>query len=249
MRAVHPVTAITAAALFATPVFAGPDDSPHISVAATASVQTPPDRATIEYAVRGEGATSDMAIAALVATRQRIEDTVAILAQPISIHTGKVTIQEVRDSRCKSDDDSPHLASGACSIVGYTALITATIDTGAVAQVGTMVGLLGRGGAINPRVEDFALSRPHDAERKALAAALANARRKAEAVAEGSGVRLGRLLSVSTDPDRSDAQDIVVTASRRSASPGIAGAPIIVELTPSPVETRARVSVVYAITP
>lgn len=230
MRAV-----LIATSLLATPALAAPDDTPRIIVAGTGSIRTPPDRATIEYSVRGEGPTSDAAVTALVASRQRIESGLGALAQPTSIHAGKVMIQEVRDPRCKSDDDGPRLTSDTCAIVGYTAQIATTIETGAVAQAGTVVGLLGRGGAINPHIEDFALSHPHDAEGLALAAALADARRKAKSVAEGAGVHLGKLLSVSTDPDRSDAQDIVVTASRRLAPPAIVAPPIVVEVTPSPV--------------
>ncbi|MGI4730217.1 MAG: SIMPL domain-containing protein [Janthinobacterium lividum] len=242
--------AIAAVVLLATPAIAlaADEPTPRIIVAGTGSVQTPPDRATVGYTVRGEGATSDAAVAALVESRQRIEAGLGALARPVTIHAGKVAIRAVHDPRCKTDDDdAPRLTSGTCAIVGYTAQIGSTLETGAVAQVGTVVGVLGRGGAIDPHVEDFALSHPRDAERQALAVALADARRKAEAVAQGSGVRLGRLLTVSTDPDRSDAQDVVVTGNRVPAPPVVSPPPIVVDVAPAPVETQARVSVTYAI--
>ncbi|MDB5712018.1 MAG: hypothetical protein JWL96_4088 [Sphingomonas bacterium] len=48
----------------ATPAFAAPGDAPpRITVGGSGQVFTPPDLATIGYTVRGEGATSDAAVA------------------------------------------------------------------------------------------------------------------------------------------------------------------------------------------
>ena len=65
------IPALAVASLaFTNPATAQSVEPPRISVVGTGTVKTGPDRATIEYGVRGEGTTSDAAIGALVACKQ-----------------------------------------------------------------------------------------------------------------------------------------------------------------------------------
>lgn len=244
---------VIAGILLATPAFAAPDDTPRISVSATASVQTPPDRATIAYTVHGEGASSDEAVASMVGKRERIDAGLASLHIAVEAGTSRVAVTEGRGPDCRQNYGTARLSTGACAIQGYAADLTVSLRTAAVMKVGTMVGLLGRLGATDPRLESFSLAAPGEAQRRAIAAALADARAKAEAVAQGTGVKLGALISASNG---SGYQDIVVTASRAVAPPPPppvlsvpVAPPIGVALTPQPIQTQAQVTVVYAIAP
>lgn len=242
------------ATLAAGPALAADDPSPRIVVSGTASVNTPPDRAILEYGLHGEGATTDEAVAALAAKRKAVEAGLAAMAAQISPRATQIAIAEVRGSQCgRQSYGAPRLAVGDCAIVGYAADLSMEVRTSAVKEAGTIVGLIGRLGGTNPRLARFALSDDGAPQARALAAALAQARRQAEAIAAGAKVALGRLLSVSNAGYgmQPSGEDIIVTASAVAPPPPPPPAPppIEVTLTPRPIETQARVTVVYAIGP
>ena len=225
---------------------AADDPLPRITVSGSGRAMTPPDIATIEYGVRGEGASSDAAVAAMVARRKGIDAGLAALV-PVAPTASQVAVVEVRGSACQRSYGSARLSTGDCAIVGYIATLTMRLRTSAVKQAGTIVGLLGRLEASEPRLTGFALADPQAVQRKAIAAALVDARRRAEAIAAGTGVALGRLVAASTG-GYAAAEDIVVTAQRVAAPLALRSPPpIAVDLTPQPVETQAQVSVVYEI--
>lgn len=227
-----------------------PDAPPRIIVAGTGVASTPPDRATVEYSVRGEGATSDAAVTALVEKRRAIDGGVAGLRVPVQSGASRVSVSEVRSPDCRQGYNAPQLSTGPCAVLGYTAELQVTVRTPATRQAGTMVGLLGRLGATNPRIESFDLADPHAAQGQAIAAALADARAKAQAMAQGAGVRLGPLLSASNGGGGYQPEgEIIVTGARLPAPPAPPPPPppIAVELTPQPITTRATVTVAYEI--
>lgn len=230
---------------------AADDPSPRIVVGGNGDVLTPPDLATIEYRVVGEGVTSDAAVAAMVAKRTRIAAGLASLDPRLQSRASEVSVAEVRSPDCRRQYGQPQLSTGACAITGYVASLQMSIRTGAVKEAGTAVGLIGRFEGSDPRVNGFELADSSAAQRRSIAAALADARAKAQAVAASSGVVLGRILSVSTtgyggvQPD-----DVIVTASRAAPPappPPPPPPPIAVDLTPRPIPTHAQVTVVYAI--
>lgn len=245
--------ALLAAAALAQSAPAADDPGPRIVVSGVATVQTAPDRATIAYTVHGEGASSDEAVAAMVGKRERIDAGLAALRVAVEAGASRVAVTEGRGPDCRQTYGSARLSTGACAIRGYAADLTVTLRTAAVKEVGTMVGLLGRLGASDPRLDGFALAAPGEAQRRAIAAAIVDARAKAEAVAAGTGVRLGRMISASTTGY--GYQDIVVTASRVAPPPpppppsAPMAPPIGVPLAPQPITTQAQVSIVYAVGP
>lgn len=226
---------------------AADEPAPRITVTGSGRATTPPDLATIEYRVIGEGATSDGAVAALVAARKATDAGLASLGQPAP-GAREVSVNEVRDKDCPRYGP-PQLSSGACAVTGYVASVTMTLRTGAVGKAGTVVGLLGRLGARDPHVTDFALAEPGAAQRRAIAAALVDAKARAEAIAAGAGVSLGRLVSASTGGYAGG--DVVVTGSHLRVEPPPPPPPppppIAVDLTPRPIETQAQVTVAYEI--
>jgi len=242
--------AFTAALIGAAQVVASPGTEPsQIVVQGSGSVKTPPNIATVSYDVRGEGATSDAAISAMVATSGAVEKALRSLDAGIDIHSDSVRIQAVRPKDCEEPDydgDSVHLKTGECAIKGYVAVQDYTAVTTHIRDAGTMVGFAGRRGAYNPKIESFGLSDSRAAKNAAIAAAMTDAVAKGDAIAAATAARRGAIISVSLDGAREQMMSIVVTGSRNRPS-AERDDPIQVSVEPSPVETSAQVTVSYAI--
>ena len=220
-----------------------------IVVEGNGAVLTPPDLANIEFTVRGEGHSSDDAVAALVATHKAIEAAVLVAAPASELRDGKLKVLVVRGSDCKAgDDDAPRLFIGPCAISGYIAELPETLVMSAVKDAGTVAGLIGRLKGENARVTGYALSQPAAASRSTLTKAIANARATAETMAQAGSVKLGRIYSISNSYENSGADEIVVTSQRQVPALAVIMPPaIIVSLKPEPIETTARVVVTYEI--
>jgi uncharacterized protein YggE len=228
----------------------GAKDMPRIVVQGYGSVKTPPNVAKFTYVARGEGRTSDDAVSTLAKRSAEIERALRSIDPSLDLHSDSVTIQTVRGSDCKEDryEETVHLSTGACATVGYVATQDFDARTSRVRDAGTFVGLAGRHGATNPRIEAFDLVDERGAKRAAIDAALKDAQAKAEAVAAGSHSRVGGVLAVSldgaTNEDLLNALPASQLGLRASAE---RDEPIPVSVDPKPVETTARVTVSYAI--
>ncbi|UAK26234.1 SIMPL domain-containing protein [Sphingomonas nostoxanthinifaciens] len=230
---------------------------PRIVVSANGHASTMPDRAEISYTVHGEGTTSDEAVRALVAKRVAIDGGLATFkAQP---QASNVSVGEVRGRDCNTRGfGNPHLSTGECAIVGYTADLFVRVRTGAVKDAGTIVGLIGRLGGTNPHIQTFQVSDDAAARRAAMTEAFAAARAQAQAVAAAAGVHLGPIIQA-TDGSFGGlfgSDDIVLSGSRVDApsimsvpAPPPPPPPVPMALTPQPIETTARVTVIYQIVP
>ena len=238
------IVTVLASLLAAAPAPPPPAPPAVIRVVGHGSVSVAPDVATIAWTLRGEGRTSDEALRAMVAVR---DATDRVLVGKASVRTGRLSIEEARDKACDDDDvGATRLSTGACAITGYVATMTATARVTPVTEAGTLLGLLGRAGAVGPRLADFDLRDPAAAERAAVAAAIADARRQAEAIAVASHVRLGALQRV--EDQRAGptlGEDVVVTA---MAAPALVSPPpIAVAIAPEPIETEATLIVEFAV--
>jgi uncharacterized protein YggE len=233
----------------AQPVIQAVPERPRIVVDGHGEVKSMPDIARIGYTLHGEGATSDEAVRAMVASGARIESALKSIDPSADPRTSDIKISPARKSECNDDRydrEDDRLSTGACAIVGYVATQGITVRTTAVKDSGTMVGLAARGGAYDARLESFELSDRRPAKREAIAAALADAQAKAAAVATGSHVPLGRLISISTT-GREAGQEIVVTGSRIPQPNLVSLAPVHVDLKAEQITTSADVTVTYAI--
>ena len=222
---------------------------PHIVVEGNGSVLTQPDVANIAFMVRGEGSSSDLALAAVVATRKAIESAVLGFGPGSELRDGKLQLHVVRGSDCKTgDDDAPRLSVGLCAITGYIAELPETVRISAVNDAGTLAGLIGRLKGQNARITAYELSQPAIASRSALTKAIANARATAESMAQAGSVRLGHIIAISNTYENSGTGEIVVTAARQDIPPpAVLPPPIVVSLKPDPIETTERVVVTYDI--
>jgi uncharacterized protein YggE len=228
-------------------------DVPRLVVLGRGTVKTPPDIALLSFTIRGEGATSDAAAKELMRKRTSIVDGLSgQLKQVLTVNLGELSILEARDRACDADDDSnrPRLSSGSCEVRGFVAQISASLHLTPIADAGTALALATRLGASNAHINEFSLQNPKEARRGAEAAAVLDARTRATSIAVAAGKRLGDLISVEDQAagNGSPMDDIVVTA-MKNAPPVVAPPPIIINLTPEPIETSASMVVTYRITP
>ena len=223
-------------------------DQPKIVVDGYGEVKTIPDVATISYTIRGEGTTSDDAVRAMVAAGQRIESDLRHIDPAIEPKTSEVGVDPAKNHACDGEnyDADSQLSKGACAVVGYIANQKVTVRTTAVKDSGTMVGLAARGGGYEARINDFDLSDARPAMAQAISLALADAQAKAAALAAGSRVALGPIVTISTVGSR-DGQDIVITGSRIQRSNAGFSTPVTVNMNAERITTGATVTVTYAI--
>jgi uncharacterized protein YggE len=206
-----------------------------------------PDIATITYTIRGEGATSDDAVRAMTASGARIDAALHSIDAAAEPHTSEVKVAAVRSDDCKEREyGPPQLSAGACAIAGYVATQSVTLRTLAVKDAGTMVGLVGRAGGLNPQIENFTIRDSRPQQQQAIAAAVADAASKASGIAAASHLQLGPILHIESGP-RNDAQQIVVSGSRIHANALPAPLPVPVKVVPEPLTTDSNVTVTYAI--
>jgi uncharacterized protein YggE len=228
------------------------DPAPSISVTGVGSVKTPPDVATIGYDLVGEGRTSDEASQQL-ATRNRalVDQLVALLGRDTQATSGQVSVTQTRSRECQGNGGyygQAQLSEGACAVTGYVVSLTGQLRTRAVEKAGTAVGLAGRLGARSARIDGFSLADRPAAQQRATAAALADARQRAQTAADGAGVRLGSILSISDQNGADEGKVFVPTPVAASAPPPPPPPPpVAIDIKPQPIETQARVYVRYAI--
>ena len=234
---------------------AGAADVPKIVVQGFGSVEAPPDLVTIYYSVRGEGLTSDDAVRALVAKSALISGRLQRIDRLVAPETSDLTVTGVRGNDCTqgSDEDNEkvRLSTGTCAIMGYVAVQDFTFKSKQVKDAGTLVGIAGQAGATKPSISGFTISDERPLRQKAVAAAFANARTKAQSVADAGGVQLGPIISANLDRAYGDKDDaIVVTVSAEQFNHGLeAPAPVTVYMTIGPIKTSATLDVTFGVKP
>lgn len=220
-----------------------------LDVSGYGEVKYMPDVATITYTIRGEGPTSDEAVRAMTASAARIDAAVHSVDAAAEPKTSEIRIAVVRSTDCKEQDyGPPQLSTGACAISGYVATQSVTLRTLAVKDSGTLVGLVGRAGGLNPRIESFTMRDSRPQQQQAIAAALADAASKAAAIATASHVQLGPILHIESGP-RNDAQQVVLSGIPvvRAPSPPPPPPPVPVNVVPELLTTNSYVTVTYSI--
>jgi uncharacterized protein YggE len=241
---------LMAIALLLTPcaALAQAPQPPRITVIGKGSVRTPPDRAQISFTVRGEGNTADEAVTKLNTSQKAIETALTALGKGRFVFsTERFAVAEVRDQACNNITYQPRLSVGACAIIGYVATLPATLRADDIDNAGTAVGLIGRLDGSDARMNGYSLSDPKAAQRQAMTAALDDARTQAEAIATGAKVKLGTILSIQDGAANNEFDVPLRESAKIVVTSAPAPPPIRVDLKPEPIETRASVTVVYAI--
>lgn len=225
-----------------------------LQVTGTATVQTVPDIALLDIYLRGEGATSDAATNAIAAKQKAVaEGLEALLGPNNELAASSVTIIEARSGTCADAQgygSQPRLSTGVCAVTGFIATMQTRVRTRAVEKAATAAGLASRLGASDARLQGYELSNPEVAQARANTAAIAVAARRAAALAGGAGLQLGPIVTVRDQ----GSYDMTVTGASLGANAFAAPSaprvsPVVLDLKPTPIETRAQVFVTYAIAP
>lgn len=240
--------AACAAALTATPALAQQEitSRPSIVVVGEGSAERAPDTFRVTADVEGRGATQVEAVRALSEARERVGEGLERLAglERARVATGSPQVQPTHDPDCGREryGDTEN-----CPITGYRAAMNLTLEGAPVERAGDAVSLAAERGARNARLDSTTLADDRALQAEANAAAFADARRQADALAQASGQRIVRVLRVQDPGARpfgvagiESVQDIVVTGSRIQAS-------VPLNVAPPPARIDARLTVVFEI--
>lgn len=189
MRILNAILLSTALALPVTGAALADVPPPVISVTGEGTVQAVPDMATLSLGVTTQGATAAEALAENTAALQKVVDRLkAAGVAPRDLQTTNLSINPTWSS---------YDSSSSQTITGYTALNVLTVRIRALDGLGAVLDAAVGDGANTLNGLTFGLSEPRPAQDAARKAATADARARAELLAEAAGVKLGRILSIS----------------------------------------------------
>ena len=227
---------------------------PHnITVLGIGSVERPADSASFSASIRGEGKTSVEAMQAMSEERKRVEEGLNHLAGTtrMEVSVSNLEVREARRSDCDSDEDygrSPKLSEGPCAVQGYVAAVDLDAEIWPATKVGDAASLAAQLGGANISMGDSDIDKPETLRGEAMAAAIADAKRKAEQIAAAAGLRLGPILQVQDSQFRNGVvSELIVTAQKREDTSIIPVVPI--DLKPAPAKENVQLAVTFGIAP
>lgn len=153
-------------------------DAKTISVSGNGTVETVPDRATFSFTVTTQADTAKAALARNGAAA----DAVAAALQGARVQTSEVMLQ-------------PQLNDAGTAVLGYTASTTVTAESD-LAKAGPLVDAAVDAGATGVSGPSWSRSDYDALYRRALQNAVADAKAKAQALADSAGLTLGAVTSV-----------------------------------------------------
>jgi uncharacterized protein YggE len=229
---------------------------PMITVIGNGRAEAPADFAWLNFSLRGEGATSPEAVAALTNSRGKLEASLkALPGKPaLEVRGGTLSIREVRPKACLVNYAGPNLSTGECAVIGSIALVGFQVKVTPAKQVGDVASLAAQLGAADVNVNNGGLAEDQSLEDKAMREAIADAQRQARLIAESSGRHLGPILRIQDSqanvinnlapappPPPYEAQDIGALSAVKLAAP--------LAMTPPPIVRSARITVTYSLLP
>ena len=153
-------------------------DTKSISVTGNGSIETVPDRATFSFTVTTQADTAKAALAKNGAAA----DAVAAALQGAKVQTSDVMLQ-------------PQMNDAGTAVLGYTASTTVTAET-ELAKAGPLVDAAVDAGATGVSGPSWSRSDYDALYRQALQNAVADAKAKAQALADSGGLTLGSITSM-----------------------------------------------------
>lgn len=199
-----------------------------VTASGTATVGSTPDEAVLTLGVQTQGATA--------------EEAMAESAQRMS-----ALIAELLDQGLREDDLAtawlnlyPQYADAGSTIVGYQAENQVTVTVRALDRIGRIIDRAVQAGANLMSGITFGLSDDDPAADRALAEAVADARGKAEVLAEAGGASLGEVVQITESAGGFPPpiyRDFAVAEAAGSLPPVL----------PPTLETQVSVTVVWAL--
>ena len=211
--------ALVCAGIAAVVVFAGvgrPDrasgDTPSaahsITVSGNGAVATTPNQAVFNFGVSTQGKTAVQALASNSAAIQKVIDAL----EGAGVTSDSLQTSSVSLSSQTSDDGS--------TVTGYTASNSVTVTISSIGKAGAIVDVAVKAGANQVDGPNLTVADQSALYDRALKAAIADARSKAQVLADASGLDVGAVSSVEEDGSSSP-----VTYDTAKAAPS-AGVPI-----------------------
>ncbi|MBR4457705.1 MAG: SIMPL domain-containing protein [Clostridia bacterium] len=173
------------------PMLASAESERTVTVSGTATVMVEADTATVSFGIETRAKEVAAASEANAAQTQRLKQalTEAGVAEK-DITTEFYYVNPIYDfNQVTEDDITP--------VKGYSVSNTLSIRVRDITQIGTLIDKALASGATSCNGISFSSSKAADAQDEALVAAIAEARRKAELMAEACGGKLGVIVSVS----------------------------------------------------
>jgi uncharacterized protein len=196
-----------------------------ITVDGTGMVSTVPNEADFSF---GVAVTAPTAKSALAACARRTNSMIAALSKagvkPSDIQTAEITL-------------SPNTNSDGTRIVNFSASNTVTVKTRAISKSGSIVDAAVAAGANTVDGPNLTTADQLALSQRALAAAVANARTKAQAIAAAAHVKLGAVMTVTENSSTGITYSPVPKASAAASTP----------VEPGTVQTEEDVTVTFAI--
>lgn len=162
-----------------------------VRVEATGAVEVEPDRVVLRFAVE---TVADSAGAAVAANAERM-GTVREALEGLGIPSDRIQTSGYH-LQPEYAREPPREESGEPRITGYRASNQLRVTVDSASRAGEVIDAAVTAGANRVSGISFESSRAEEAAREALAAAVENARLRAEAIAGAAGRRLGPLVEV-----------------------------------------------------
>lgn len=164
-----------------------------LSASGTGEVKTTPNIASISVGVLTKGKTAADAVSSNASASQKLLD---------ALHSSGITDKDIQTSNISVYPlykNSPQGYDDQSTIVGYQAnnQLTATIRK--VADVGKIIDSISLAGNFSVSGVSFGLDNDDAFQSEALAKAVSNARKKADAVAKAAGVSISGIKSINVD--------------------------------------------------
>jgi uncharacterized protein YggE len=191
-------------------------EPPRIVVSATGTVEREPDQGVVTFAVETTARRAEEAARANAATMDRVLGELRTLGPMVAdLRTSGYYLSPRYDRSSPADSPEP---------IGYTARNGIEVTLDSIAAVGRVIDIALAAGANRVSGAGFQLKDSDQAYQEALALAVADARRQAQALAAAAGGRLGPAVRVTTGSMR---PDLMIERSARAR---------MMEAVPTPVE-------------
>jgi len=212
---------------------------PVIVVSSTADLQAAPDEATVRLGVVRQAPTAQAAQDQTNRAVQAILAEISKLGVPAQkIQTSRLTLSPIYGAQRPDNREAPR-------VVAYNATNSVSIDLDNLTRIGPVIDAGLTAGANQLEGVRFRLKDDLPIREKALRQAVAEAKRKAEAMAEALGVRIVGVLEASESGVSIFQQDRGEVFAMARQAPEMAPTPV----SPGEIDVRATVTVRYQIAP
>jgi len=206
-----------------------------IAVTGQASVERPPDRAVVRLTISTTAPSASASTAAAAAAYRELDQRLLALGLPATavVTTNFSSSFEAEPPPAQRSPDGRY---------GYVTNRSLEVRVTPLGHAGAVVDAAAAIGSVTVESVSFDLADRKPAQREALASAVRDARAQAEAMASASGVRIVRLVSLSTSGSGYQPRPYPLV---RAAAAQLA---VPTDLTPSgPVENNESVSATYEV--